>query len=180
MSNKKTVLVISGSTREKSINLNLIHYLLENYSDQLQFIIYKGLSELPHFNVDLDTINPPTSVMHLRQQLLASDGVLICTPEYAMGVPGSLKNLLDWTVSSSDFSNKPVAVITAATSGEKAHESLLGTLRVIEAKIDDHATLIISYAKSKITDKPTITDEKTVSAVNELMLAFINQLHVRV
>jgi chromate reductase len=179
MNSKKNILVISGSTREKSINLNLIHYLLDNYSDQLQFTLYKSLSELPHFNVDLDTATPPVTVVNLRQQLKVADGILICTPEYAMGLPGSLKNLLDWTVSSSDFSNKPVAVITAATSGEKAHESLLGTLRVIEAKIDDQATLIISHAKGKITDTHEITDEKTRVAVTEVMQAFIKQLHVQ-
>jgi chromate reductase len=176
MSSKKNILVISGSTREKSINLNLINYISFNYSDSLKFMIFKGLSELPHFNVDLDTGTPPPAVKSLRQQLGAADGILICTPEYAMGLPGSLKNLLDWTVSSSDFSNKPVAVITAATSGEKAHESLLGTLHVIEAKIDDQATLIISHAKGKITDKPEIKDEKTAVAVNDLMHAFMKQL----
>jgi chromate reductase len=178
MSSKKNIFIISGSTREKSINLNLIHYIQDHYPDQLQFTIYKGLSELPHFNVDLDTSTPPDAVMHLREQLKAADGVLICTPEYAMGLPGSLKNLLDWTVSSSDFSNKPVAVITAATSGEKAHESLLGTLRVIEAKIDDAATLIISHAKGKVTDNAEITDTKTASAVNDVMEAFIEQVQV--
>jgi chromate reductase len=172
----KKILLISGSTREQSINLNLIRYLQNNYSNQLEFMMYNGLSGLPHFNVDLDTAVPPAPVAQLRQQLRTADGVLICTPEYAMGLPGSLKNLLDWTVSSSDFSNKPVAVITAATSGEKAHESLLGTLRVIEAKIDDRATLVISHAKGKITDRPEITDEKTAAAVKELMRAFINQI----
>lgn len=176
MSSKKNILLISGSTRAKSVNINLIHYLQNNYSDQLQFIIYKGLSELPHFNVDLDTSTPPDTVTDLREQLKAADGVLICTPEYAMGLPGSLKNLLDWTVSSSDFSNKPVAVITAATSGEKAHESLLGTLRVIEANVNDEATLIISHAKGKVTDKAELTDPKTAAAVNDLMRAFIEQV----
>jgi chromate reductase len=179
MSNKKNIFVISGSTREKSINLHLIRYIQNQYSDQLEFTLYKGLSELPHFNVDLDTSTPPDTVTHLREQLKAADGVLICTPEYAMGLPGSLKNLLDWTVSSSDFSNKPVSVITAATSGEKAHESLLGTLRVIEAKIKDEATLIISHAKGKVTDKAELTDMKTAAAVNDLMAAFIKQVQVQ-
>jgi chromate reductase len=179
MSNKKNIFVISGSTREKSINLNLINYIRHQYSDRLQFTIYKGLSALPHFNVDLDTSTPPDTVIELRKQLKAADGVLICTPEYAMGLPGSLKNLLDWTVSSSDFSNKPVAVITAATSGEKAHESLLGTLRVIEAEIKEAATLIISHAKGKVTDKAEITDMKTASAVNNVMEAFIKQVRVQ-
>jgi chromate reductase len=171
MSTKKKILVISGSTREKSVNSNLIHYIKNTYTD-LDFIIYNGLANLPHFNVDLDTAEPPTTVIELRQALKNADGVLICTPEYAMGLPGSLKNLLDWTVSSADFSKKPVAVITASTSGEKAHESLLGTLRIIEAVINEEATLVISHAKGKVTDKAEIRDGKTKAEVKEVMEAF--------
>jgi NAD(P)H-dependent FMN reductase len=93
-----------------------------------------------------------------------------------MGIPGSLKNLLDWTVSSSDFSQKPVAVITASTLGEKAHESLLGTLRVIEAKIEDAATLVISHIKAKVNDNAEITDENAKEAVKKVMQTFINSI----
>lgn len=175
MSPHKRILAISGSTREKSTNANLIQWIITHYP-QLDFIIYNGLTTLPHFNVDLDIAIAPATVVELRQALKSADGVLICTPEYAMGVPGSLKNLLDWSVSSSDFSQKPVAVITASTSGEKAHESLLGTLRVIEAKIEDTATLVISHAKAKVNDKPEITDEKTKKAVENVMEMFIKML----
>lgn len=171
----KRILAISGSTREKSSNAHLIHWIINNYA-QFNFVIYKGMSTLPHFNVDLDTIEPPPSVIELRQALKAADGVLICTPEYAMGVPGSLKNLLDWTVSSADFSQKPVALITASTSGEKAHESLLGTLKVIEAKIEDAATLVISHIKAKVNDRDEITDEKTSVDVKKLMETFMGML----
>jgi NAD(P)H-dependent FMN reductase len=63
-------------------------------------------------------------VFELRNRLNNAHGVLICAPEYAFGVPGILKNLLDWTVGSGEFVNKPLAVITAATRGDKAHASL--------------------------------------------------------
>ena len=172
---KKNILIISGSTREKSMNVHLIQWIINNYT-QTDFTVYKGLTTLPHFNPDLDTSQPPTTVVELRAALKAADGVLICTPEYAMGVPGSLKNLLDWTVSSSDFSQKPVAVITASTSGEKAHESLLGTLRVIEAKIEDAASLVISHIKAKVNNKDEITDEKTRSDVKKVMETFERML----
>src|SRR5580658_2096020 len=132
--NRQNVLAICGSTRERSTNLHIIKAIAELTSDRLNIRIFDGLSRLPHFNPDLDTDIPPAEVTEFRDQLKAADGVLICTPEYAMGLPGSLKNALDWTVSSSGFSNKPVAAITASTSGQKAHESLLGTLKVIEAR----------------------------------------------
>lgn len=176
MFTNKKILVISGSTREKSMNANLIHWIINKYQ-QFEFSIYKELAVLPHFNVDLDTAEPPLSVIKLRQALKNADGVLICTPEYAMGVPGSLKNLLDWTVSSSDFSKKPVAVITASTSGEKAQESLLGTLKVIEAHIDPAATLVISHIKSKVNDKPEVTDVRTIQEIEKLMQAFFKMIN---
>jgi NAD(P)H-dependent FMN reductase len=53
--------------------------------------IYDGLGALPHFNPDLEGMEP-SSVLEFRRQLKASDGVLICSPEYAHGVPGTLKN----------------------------------------------------------------------------------------
>ena len=150
------------------------------FSNELDFITYPHLAELPHFNVDLDTPEPPAQVAELRTQLKSADGVLICTPEYAMGIPGSLKNLLDWTVSSSDFSHKPVAAITASTSGEKAHESLLGTLRIMEARVDENTALLISHAKTKVNDKAEITDKNTLSEVTRVMQALTQHLNLKV
>ena len=63
-----------------------------------------------------------------------ADGVIICTPEYAHGVPGSLKNAIDWTVGTGEFSGKPTMLITASTDGKNGHKALLETLKVIEAK----------------------------------------------
>jgi chromate reductase, NAD(P)H dehydrogenase (quinone) len=75
--------------------------------------------------------------------------VIICTPEYAHGVPGTLKNAIDWTVSANEFNNKPTALITASTDGTYAHNALLETLRVIEAKNIDRHQLLIQFAKLK-------------------------------
>jgi NAD(P)H-dependent FMN reductase len=178
MSSKKTILIISGSTRQKSINQSLIDVIVASYADQLNFKQYKHLAELPHFNVDLDTPDPPALIVDLRKELKSADAVLICSPEYAMGVPGSLKNLLDWTVSSSAFSQKLVGVITASTSGIKAHESLIGTLQVIEAVVDEDTTLLISHAKAKIKDTPEIVDPDTAYAVNGVMKKLMKLLTV--
>ncbi|HTN06043.1 NADPH-dependent FMN reductase [Agriterribacter sp.] len=132
---------------------------------------------LPQFNPDDDTENPPVQVTDLRKQIKEANGILICIPEYAMGVPGSLKNLLDWTVSSSDFSNKPVVAITASSLGQKAHLSLLGTLQVIEARIDESTQLLISFIKTKVNDRQQITDENTLKDVRRIMDSFIAVLN---
>jgi chromate reductase, NAD(P)H dehydrogenase (quinone) len=120
----------------------------------------------------LDNDNPPKDVSHFREQLKQADGILICTPEYAMGVPGTLKNAIDWTVSSMEFSHKPVALITASTSGHKAHHSLMETLRVIEADIPDKSQLVISHARTKVQGD-NITDANTFNQVKDVVDSLI-------
>jgi len=103
----KKVLAICGSTRKTSSNLNLIHAISDLTKEKFEIKVFEGLSDIPHFNPDLDNETPPEAVKNFRNQLKEVDGILICTPEYAMGVPGTLKNAIDWTVSSADFYNKP-------------------------------------------------------------------------
>src|SRR5215831_12083211 len=144
MSDRKKVMAISGSARRNSANIRLIR-AIEGLTNKFEIITLEDLTMLPHFNPDLDTDCPPESVSNFRSRLRTADGILICTPEYAMGVPGTLKNALDWTVSSGEFSGKPVALITASTSGRKAHESLIGTLETIEAKMLEETQYLISF-----------------------------------
>ncbi len=167
------ILAICGSTRAQSTNLSLIKAIKHLFLEQLEIEIYSGLSELPHFNPDL---NDTKEVSLFKDKIKAASGFLICTPEYAMGVPGSLKNALDWTVASMEFSQKPVLLITASSSGEKAHTSLLETLKVIEAIIPEECQLLISYAKTKIKNDE-ITDDITHSKVVTAVNAFTSLLH---
>lgn len=172
MSEKKNVLAISGSTREYSTNRNLIHAFAEMAMDFFDVTIFAGLMDIPQFNPDNDNENAGDQVAGLRRQLREADGVLICTPEYAMGVPGTLKNAIDWTVSSAEFYHKPTALITASSSGEKGHASLLETLKVIDANITDETQLLISHAKLKVSNEYNITDAKTLTDVESLIQAF--------
>lgn len=171
MSNKINVLAICGSTRQSSSNHHLIKAITALSSDIFHVKVLEGLTDIPHFNPDLDMEpgSAPAPVQAFREQLAQADAVLICTPEYAIGVPGTLKNAVDWTVSSMHFSRKPVALITAGTSGHKAHQSLLGTLLIIESKIGEHAQLVISGVKTKVNDQGVITDEGTLTQVRKLI-----------
>lgn len=169
---KKKVLAISGSTRADSTNSYYIKAVSELGADHFSVELFDGLMDIPAFNPDDDTTVPPGAITNFRDQLRNADGILICTPEYAMGVPGSLKNAIDWTVSSMEFSQKPVALITASLSGLKGHAALLETLLVIESKMNEATGLVISFAKTKITADATITDEATLAAVKKLVEAF--------
>jgi len=169
MTHKIKIVAISGSTRKASSNLNLIKAIARLTSDAFTINIFEGISDLPHFNPDLDNENVPPQVSGFRRLLREADGILICTPEYAIGVPGTLKNAIDWTVSSMDFSKKPVALITASLSGEKAHKSLLGTLLIIEALMTSDTQLLIPFVKTKVTADGQITDKDTLDKVQKLI-----------
>jgi NAD(P)H-dependent FMN reductase len=176
MTDRKKVIAISGSARKNSANLRLIKAIDELTKEKFDTTVFEGLTELPHFNPDLDNDNPPEPVNNFRQLVKSSDGILICTPEYAMGVPGTLKNALDWTVSSGEFSGKPVALITASTSGLKAHESLLDTLQVIDARINEGTQYLISFIQVKLNSENKITDEQTMGDIQKLIEAFVEEM----
>ncbi len=169
---KNKIIAICGSTRSSSSNLNLINAIRELAKEIFDITLFEGLDELPHFNPDLDNGNSPDSITAFRRQLNSFDGILICTPEYAMGVPGTLKNAIDWTVSSMEFSHKPTALITASSLGQNAHDSLMKTLRIIEANITDETQLVIPYVKTKVNEDSKITDEKTLLEIQNLLNAF--------
>ncbi|WP_276484021.1 NADPH-dependent FMN reductase [Paraflavitalea pollutisoli] len=166
------ILAISGSTRQQSTNQVLIDIIADRFADAVQVVHYEGLAQLPHFNPDLDGDAPPAAVVDFRDRVHAADGVLICTPEYAMGVPGTLKNAIDWVVGSMEFSGKPVALITAASMGEQAHQSLVRTLLVIEASMPESSRLLIPFVKAKVRDG-VIVDETTNGQVNAVVESLI-------
>ncbi len=175
MTIRKRIIAIPGTLRQGSVNLNLIRIIARLYLDKLGIEIFERLSGIPHFNPDLDNDDPPETVSEFRRQLKEAGGILICTPEYAMGVPGTLKNAIDWTVSSMEFSHKPVALITASTAGQKGHQSLINTLKIIEANIPDDSQLLISHAKTKVKDDK-ISDPETLQQIIKLMESLINSI----
>jgi chromate reductase, NAD(P)H dehydrogenase (quinone) len=114
----------------------------------------------------------PVSVKDWRDRLQKADGVIICTPEYAHGIPGVLKNALDWIVSSGEFMNKPTAVISASPSpdgGARANASLVQTLTVMTAEIVEGATLLIPAVSAKLNDQGKVTDPVTAQALRKLI-----------
>ena len=89
MSQRKKVLAISGSIRQNSSNHNLIKAIAELFIDELDITIFENIANLPHFNPDDNNENVSLEVLDFRKQLNDADGVIICTPEYAHGVPGT-------------------------------------------------------------------------------------------
>lgn len=177
MKKELNILAISGSLRNQSSNTLLMHAMIKLAPPNLKFQVYEGLNDLPHFNPDLDVEEGPLSVQNWRSQLRHSDGVLICTPEYGNGVPGALKNALDWIVSSGEWLDKPTVAIAASPSpmgGDKAHASLLLTLNMINAQILHDASLTIPHITMKINKQGIIIDSETQHALESSLLRLEN------
>ncbi|WP_426667114.1 NADPH-dependent FMN reductase [Mucilaginibacter sp. McL0603] len=153
----KNILAISGSLRLGSSNHAILRALGQMMPPNINYNIYNGISEIPAFDPGLDNDTPPVAVTSFRKQLAEADGIIICTPEYAYGVPGALKNALDWTVSSASFSGKPTAHITASTGGENAHEAMIKILGAIDAKLTPETTLLIQFVRSKMDASGNVT-----------------------
>lgn len=168
-------MAVSGSLRMDSSNTSILKFL-QSTIPQHNFWLYDGLDRLPHFNPVLDTDEAPVEVQNLRKAITEADGIIICTPEYAFGVPGSLKNMLDWTVSSGSLVDKPVALITASSVGENAHASLLKTLEVLTAKIVENGTLLIPFIRAKMNAENQITDAKTEQDVQNVLKALLGAI----
>ncbi len=134
----RKILALCGSLRAQSSNARLLHVAQKLAPAGVQITLFEGLGELPHFNpdldTDLDTDESPASVADFRAQLRNANGILICTPEYAHGLPGSFKNALDWTVSSGEWMEKPTLILKSSRSNF-AHDSLVEVLTTIMAKI---------------------------------------------
>lgn len=171
----KKVFVICGSTRKDSTNHRYIEAVKNRLGRNIAVSELKSLMTIPHFNPDDDNDTVGNPVKFFRQQLSLANGIIISTPEYAMGIPGALKNAIDWTVSSSSFSKKPVLLITASSLGEKAHRALIDVLEVIEADVSD-TNVLIPFAKAKIDNDNNITDGATISSIDKVLNVFINKL----
>jgi chromate reductase len=125
--------------------------------------LYDGLDALPHFNPDDDYEPLPRAVVDLRAQIEAADGVLFCTPEYAGALPGSFKNLLDWTVGGGEMYGKRVGWINASglpTGASDAHASLRKVLGYLATEIVEDACVHVPVARQAVGDDGLIADAR--------------------
>jgi chromate reductase len=175
-SNLKHVFAISGSLRAGSSNHNILRFLGEVAPPDISYFIYDSLAQIPPFDPGLDNDSPPDAVFELRNFIQNADAIVICTPEYAFGVPGQLKNALDWMVSSGSFSGKPTALITASTGGENAHEALLKTLGAIDASVTDDTKLLVPFIRSKMDGEGNIIDEETADSLKAVFNALLKRI----
>ena len=153
------VVAVSGSLRAGSSNAALLHAAAAVAPADMQFVFYDSLDALPHFNPDDDVDEPPAIVQALRELLRSADAVVISSPEYAHGIPGALKNMLDWLVSDGLLVGKPVALLNAApVGGQYAQASLIETLQTMNWRVVKEASLVEPFVARKPREGAALDD----------------------
>ncbi|OLP61838.1 FMN reductase [Xaviernesmea oryzae] len=121
------LLAISGSARRLSTNTALLVALQGVAPGHITLDVFDGIGDLPVFSADLEGPARPASVDDFMQRIAESDGLLICSPEYIRGIPGGLKNAIDWLVSGEQIVGKPIALVHASHRGD----DMLAALRLV-------------------------------------------------
>jgi chromate reductase len=157
---------MAGSLRKASCSAGVLSGLRENLFAPAELVTCD--LQLPLYNEDEDGAAAPQQVRAFREAIRASDGVVIVTPEYNHGIPGVLKNALDWAsrpFGQSAFIDKPVLVIsvsTAFTGGVRAHAQVNETLLAIGARIVSGPQVVIGGIANKIKNG-LLADEASLS-----------------
>jgi NAD(P)H-dependent FMN reductase len=174
-----TILAISGSPRRGSSSRMLLEAAGALAPDGASVTYYDRITDLPHFDPELDTEMPPPEVAELRGLIGAHDGVIICTPEYAFSMPSVLKNLLEWTVSSADLYEKPVATISLSPNyggGRKAHDSLLVVLGAVGARIPGGGSLTAANIRKRMSESGEILDAELKAALRGVVESLMGKV----
>lgn len=169
------ILAISGSLRQVSSNTVLLQAAISLLPEGVEMKLYGGLGDLPHFNPDLEPAEPP-SVRDLRAQVKWSDGLVISSPEYVHGVPGVLKNALDWLVSGEEFVGKPIALFNASPRAIHAQASLTEIVTTMAGRIVSEASTTVSLLGKNLDVAGIIADPEVSDELKSAISSFADAI----
>jgi chromate reductase, NAD(P)H dehydrogenase (quinone) len=171
---------ISGSLRQASFSTALLKLLARHLQPAIELSLV-DIREVPLYNEDLDRDNKPAAVHAVNTAIAQADAVLFVTPEYNHGVPGVLKNTLDWIsrpVFNSVLKNKPVTIITSSlafTGGVRAQYQLRETLTSMLAHVVPGPEVVVGGVHTKFQDEAFL-DQPTL----DFMLSSLDRLRSEV
>lgn len=166
------LLCISGSLRQASVNTKLLHEAARIYGGEAVF----GDLRMPLYDADLqDSIGVTPEAVTLAEQIDTAEAVAISTPEYNYGIPGVLKNALDWIsrVDGNPWRGKPVALMSAAAGragGARALYALQQTMLPFRARILAGPEVMVARAASEFDEDGRLIGEGYVKFLGELMM----------
>lgn len=172
------IVAIAGSIKKESYNKKLIEFMKERYKDKVDIELL-DIKDIPMYNEDKE-LDAPESVKNMRAKILASDGILISTPEYNHSIPGVLKNTLDWLSRVEMVTiGKPGMVIGASMGAFGTVKAQIHLRQILNSGGMGVITLpgnevFIGSVHEKIDESGNLTDESTVNFLDKTMENFID------
>lgn len=157
MSSTFRLLGISGSLRRGSFSTAVLETLGAEVAATAT-TVRADIGALPHYDQDLDRAGAPDAVATLRRQIEAADGLVVVSSEFNYGIPGVLKNAIDWAsrpAFASPLKGKPVLIVTASpafTGGVRAQQQLRETFAATLARPVPTPEVVIGQVNTKIVD----------------------------
>jgi NAD(P)H-dependent FMN reductase len=173
------ILLIPGSLRQGSSNVAALRTAAALLPQGASASFYEGLGELPHFNPDVEQQALPAPVRALRAQLVAADAVLFSTPEYAGSLPGSFKNLLDWTVGEG-LHAKPVGWLNPSpyeSGSERTYEILRVVLGYVNADMVEAACVRAPVRRDSVGADGLVSDPQSRQLISAAVRALTEHVH---
>jgi chromate reductase, NAD(P)H dehydrogenase (quinone) len=140
---------------------------------ELEIALLEELAQIPPFNSDLEDAHGSGPLARFRTALQESAVVLFSTPEYAHGVPGALKNALDWVVGSGELSGKPVVLVNASSRGTYAQASLKEILKTMDARLLYDAEVTVDILGKDLTPRQIAEAPEYAAPLNVSLRAII-------
>ena len=166
-------LAVSGSLRAASTNTALLRALACNAPAGCEVALYDGIARLPIFNPDDEGGRTPAEAGRWIEAVTTADGLVVSCPEYAHGVPGGLKNALDWLVSRDAAVGKPAMLVHASPRSAYARAALAEIMRTMSFSLHEGETLEIGLIGKKQPEVGTIlADQANVAAMRGALLRF--------
>ena len=165
------LLALSGSLRARSINTELLRAVALVAPAETHIRFSDHLGGLPHYNPDLDAegMSPPEIVAQLRTAIAAADAIVISSPEYAHGVAGAFKNLLDWLVSGPELVGKPVCILSASTGSRFGPAALVETLRTMSAVVVTGDAITVPVNGRRMDATEIASDAELTSTIGDVL-----------
>ncbi|MER9951009.1 NADPH-dependent FMN reductase [Mesorhizobium sp. M0047] len=173
------ILAISGSLRAASTNSALIAALACNAPTGCRIAIYDGLGRLPIFNPDDEGERTPLEAAELIDAVTRADGVIISCPEYAHGVPGVLKNALDWLVSRDAAVAKPAMLVHASPRSLFARAALAEIMHTMSFALCDDVLEIALLGKKPAEVEAILAEPEKRLAMHDALNAFADFIRAR-
>jgi chromate reductase len=168
------ILGIPGSLRDDSYNRSLIKTAQRLSGPDMDITVY-DIDGIPPFDADVEAEGDPDPVTQFKEAIRSADALLIATPEYQHGIPGVLKNALDWASrppSNPPLGGKPTAIM-GATPGDfgtaRAQEDLRQVLVYNDCPMVMTPEVLVADAGSKVDEVGEFTDEETLDYIKELL-----------